>query len=256
MNFRPCIDLHQGSVRQIIGTTLTNKLGPKINFTTDKSVEWFVDLYKQDNLIDGHIVLLGEGNEKVALRAIKRWQSAFQVGGQMNEENAQHWLDQGAKKIIFTSWIIEKNKIHWNRLERLAKKLTPQKIVLDLSCQKFKEDYYIMTEQWKNKSNHLLSLVTPKLADYCSEFLVHATSVEGSKQGIEKDLVTTLAKYKKPKEVTYAGGIARKNDIEYIIKVSKAKLFFTIGSALDIFGGNISYRWLVDNLKKKNINTN
>ena len=251
MIFRPCIDLHQGKIRQIVGITLTDKAGPKINFSATKSVEWFVDLYKADNLQDGHIILLGEGNEKVALRAIKRWPAAFQVGGQMNIDNASFWLDKGAKKIIFTSWLIEKETIHWQRLENLAKKITPQKIVLDLSCQYFDGDYYIMTEQWKNKSKHSLGKVAAKLADYCSEFLIHATSVEGQKKGIEKKLIKTLADYKKPAEITYAGGITTQEDIEFIIQEGQSRLFFTVGSALDIFGGTLSYRLLVDKLKQK-----
>ncbi len=249
MSFRPCIDLYQGAVRQIVGKTLHKKEGPIINFSATKPIEWFVDLYKKDNLTDGHIVLLGDGNCEIALKAIHRWQGSFQVGGQMNEENASFWLDNGAKKIIFTSWIFKKNKIHWDRLERLAKKISPEKIVLDLSCQRFKDNYYIMTEHWENRSKHNLSKLAEKLADYCSEFLIHATSVEGQKKGIEKKLISTIAGYKKPAKITYAGGIASPQDIEYILKEGKGRLFFTIGSALDIFGGKISYRWVVKNFK-------
>ena len=168
----------------------------------------------------------------------------------MTEENASFWLDNGAKKIIFTSWIFEKNKIHWDRLERIATKLSPEKIVLDLSCQQFENNYYIMTEHWENISKHNLSQLAEKLADYCSEFLIHATSVEGQKKGIEKKLISVIANYKRPPKITYAGGIASSQDIEYIQKTGKGRLFFTIGSALDIFGGDISYRWVVKNFKK------
>ena len=250
MSFRPCIDLHQGEVRQIVGKTLGNKEGPIINFSATKPIEWFVDLYKKDDLQDGHVILLGDGNEKSALKAIHRWRDAFHVGGQMTEENASFWLDNGAKKIIFTSWIFEKNKIHWDRLERIATKLSPEKIVLDLSCQQFENNYYIMTEHWENISKHNLSQLAEKLADYCSEFLIHATSVEGQKKGIEKNLISVIANYKRPPKITYAGGIASSQDIEYIQKTGKGRLFFTIGSALDIFGGDISYRWVVKNFKK------
>ena len=189
-------------------------------------------------------------NEKSALKAIHRWRDAFHVGGQMTEENASFWLDNGAKKIIFTSWIFEKNKIHWDRLERIATKLSPEKIVLDLSCQQFENNYYIMTEHWENISKHNLSQLAEKLADYCSEFLIHATSVEGQKKGIEKNLISVITNYKRPPKITYAGGIASSQDIEYIQKTGKGRLFFTIGSALDIFGGDISYRWVVKNFKK------
>ena len=227
-----------------------NKEGPIINFSATKPIEWFVDLYKKDDLQDGHVILLGDGNEKSALKAIHRWRDAFHVGGQMTEENASFWLDNGAKKIIFTSWIFEKNKIHWDRLERIATKLSPEKIVLDLSCQQFENNYYIMTEHWENISKHNLSQLAEKLADYCSEFLIHATSVEGQKKGIEKNLISVIANYKRPPKITYAGGIASSQDIEYIQKTGKGRLFFTIGSALDIFGGDISYRWVVKNFKK------
>ena len=251
MSFRPCIDLYQGEVRQIVGRTLSKKEGPIINFSATKPVEWFVDLYKKDNLTDGHIVLLGDGNDETALKAVRRWQGSFQVGGQMNEENASFWLDNGAKKIIFTSWIFEKEIIHWDRLERLAEKIGCEKIVLDISCQQFKDDYYIMTEHWENRSKHALSQLTEKLADYCAEFLIHATSVEGRKKGIEKKLISVIANYKRPPKITYAGGIASRQDIEYIQKTGKGRLFFTIGSALDIFGGDISYEWVVRNFKSK-----
>ena len=233
-----------------VGKTLGNKECPIINFSATKPIEWFVDLYKKDDLQDGHVILLGDGNEKSALKAIHRWRDAFHVGGQMTEENASFWLDNGAKKIIFTSWIFEKNKIHWDRLERIATKLSPEKIVLDLSCQQFENNYYIMTEHWENISKHNLSQLAEKLADYCSEFLIHATSVEGQKKGIEKNLISVITNYKRPPKITYAGGIASSQDIEYIQKTGKGRLFFTIGSALDIFGGDISYRWVVKNFKK------
>lgn len=248
--FRPCIDLHQGQVRQIVGNTLTNKEGPKINFTAQKPVEWYTELYKNDNLEDGHIILLGAGNEKVALRAIKGWKNGFQVGGGMDLKKADYWLNQGAKKIIFTSWVIQKEKINWERLEKLLQEFGKERIALDISCQQFGGNYFIMTEQWKNKSNHNLSEVIQDLSQYTQEFLVHASALEGRKQGIDKELIKKLRGWSKELKITYAGGIASQVDIKYIIEKKNTPLYFTVGSALDIFGGHIPYRWVVDNFNK------
>ena len=249
--FRPCIDLHQGKVRQIIGSTLSDKTGPIINFSSQKPVEWYVELYKKDGLEDGHIILLGEGNKSVALKAIKSWQGAFQLGGGMDLKQAAYWLEQGAKRIIFTSWVIQKEKIHWDRLVQLTKEFGKEKIVLDISCQKFGKDYFIMTEQWRNKSNHNLQAVIKNLSDYAKELLVHSTTMEGKKMGVDKELVQFLSTVDKKIAITYAGGIASNKDIEYIVKVGAKKLYFTVGSALDIFGGDISYYWIVKNFFKQ-----
>ena len=249
--FRPCIDLHQGEVRQIVGSTLADKNGPQINFSATQSVEWYAELYKADNLVDGHIILLGAGNEKIALRAITCWRDAFQIGGGMDFKSAAYWLEQGAKRIIFTSWVITKEKIHWDRLERLVKEFGKDRIVVDISCQKFKEDYFIMTEQWQNRSQHKLTKAIAQLREYVSEVLVHSTAVEGKKQGIDQGLIPILSSWAETPVVTYAGGIAKVSDIQYIVDKGKSLLYFTVGSALDIFGGALSYRLVVDNFYKQ-----
>jgi phosphoribosylformimino-5-aminoimidazole carboxamide ribotide isomerase len=245
--FRPCIDLYQGEVCQIIGETLSDKKGPKINFTSKKPVEWYTELYKADKLENGHIILLGEGNEQTALRAVKGWRDVFHLGGGMDLKKADYWLKQGAKKIVFTSWIIGEQEIHWERLERLHKEFGRERIVLDISCKKFGEHYFIMTNRWRDKSKHNLEKVVQDFSQYAGEFLVHAAAVEGKKQGIDKELVDILNNWKLPLQITYAGGIASKEDIRYIVEKQNRQLYFTVGSALDIFGGNMPYQWVVKN---------
>ena len=249
--FRPCIDLHQGKVSQIVGSTFSHKNGPKVNFSTQISAEHYAKNYKKDKLENGHIILLGKGNEDAALRALKIWPGSFHIGGGMDIKKAAYFLKQGAKKIIFTSWVIQSNKIYWDRLKELVLEFGKEKIALDISCQEFGKDYYIMTDKWKNQSQHRLIEVIDALIEYSSDFLVHSTTVEGKKQGIDKVLVELLRRWSQKTSITYAGGITSYEDINYIINNGKSPLYFSIGSALDIFGGNLSYQEIVSKFKKR-----
>ena len=189
--------------------------------------------------------MLGEGNVTLAKRALNRWKNVFHIGGGMHLDNAEQWLEYGASKIIFTSYVFNQGKINWNRLEKLTNKLNAMKIVLDLSCKKVGQDYFIMTEYWKVKSviklnNDLLQ----QLENFCSEFLIHSIDSEGKKKGIDKNLLQNLAQYEGI-PITYAGGISDIQDIYFIKKISD-NIDFTIGSALDIFGGNLKYQTIVN----------
>jgi len=245
MKFRPCIDLHNGKVKQIVGSTLNTTNTVKTNFVATKPSEWFANLYKEDKLTGGHIIKLGPGNDDAALNALKAYRNGLQIGGGITLENAKKYIDAGASHVIVTSWIFEKTKIDFTKLQNLSSKIGKENLILDLSCRKKNNEYYIVTNKWQTFTNEIVNEETlDNLAKYCSEFLIHGVDVEGMCAGIEKNLVELLGKWAKI-PITYAGGITTEEDISLIKKLGKDKIDFTVGSALDIFGGN--------SLKYKNI---
>jgi phosphoribosylformimino-5-aminoimidazole carboxamide ribotide isomerase len=83
------------------------------------------------------------------------------------------------------------------------------------------------------------------LLPYCDEFLVHAADVEGLCGGVDQELVGLLGAWGKC-PVTYAGGAATLDDVRLVDELGKGLVDVTVGSALDLFGGNgISYAELV-----------
>ncbi len=239
MQFRPCIDLHNGVVKQIVGSTLSDNdnTALKTNFSAEKPSTWFADLYKKDNLRGGHIIQLGPGNEKAAKDALYRWPDAMQIGGGINADNARHWIEKGAQSVIVTSWVFHEGQIDFNRLNKLKKAVGKDRLVLDLSCRKQNTDYMVVTNRWQTFTNEAVTHdLLDRLSTYCHEFLIHAVDVEGKCQGIEKQLVKTLGSWAGI-PITYAGGIHAKPDIEQINTLGRGNIDFTVGSALDIFGG-------------------
>jgi phosphoribosylformimino-5-aminoimidazole carboxamide ribotide isomerase len=248
MQFRPCIDLHNGKVKQIVGSSLKDELGilPVENFSTDISPKEFAKLYKKDNLLGGHVIKLGSGNDSAAKEALFEWKNGFQVGGGINDENAKHWLDSGASHIIVTSFVFKDGKVNLQNLQKLKKAIGKEKIVLDLSCKKNGNDYYIVTERWQNFSDEVISEKSLNFfAEYCDEFLIHAADVEGKKQGADLELVEILANYS-PVPTTYAGGLSSIDDIKKFRDTGQNRINFTVGSALSIFGGKLDYAALVN----------
>jgi phosphoribosylformimino-5-aminoimidazole carboxamide ribotide isomerase len=240
MHFRPCIDLHQGAVKQIVGGTLSdddpNHL--KTNFEASKPAQWFAELYRQDNLLGGHIIQLGPGNEQAARAALAVWPGGMQIGGGVTIDNAADWLDAGASAVIVTSWVFHDGVVDENRLKALSRHIGASRLVLDLSCRRRKENYYIVTNRWQTFTEERVSLqLLDNLAAYCSEYLIHAVDVEGKGRGIEIPLVSLLGQYN-GLAVTYAGGIHSEEDIQLLEKHGQGRLDFTVGSALDIFGGS------------------
>jgi phosphoribosylformimino-5-aminoimidazole carboxamide ribotide isomerase len=253
MKFRPCIDIHEGKVKQIVGGTLKdNSEGLVENFVTDKDVAYFAELYKRDGLIGGHIIMLGPGNEKEALKALRSYPNGLQVGGGINPVNAGYFLDQGASHVIVTSYVFKDGKINFNNLDKLIRVVGQERLVLDLSCREKNGTFLVVTDRWQNFTNFE---VTPKnldyLASYCDEFLVHGVDVEGQCNGVQTGLVQKLGLWASREDVktpvTYAGGIRSVDDLKVIYNLGEGKLDFTVGSALDIFGGKyLSYREIVD----------
>ncbi|MBQ9775425.1 MAG: phosphoribosylformimino-5-aminoimidazole carboxamide ribotide isomerase [Lentisphaeria bacterium] len=239
--FRPCIDLHDGVVKQIVGGTLTDE-GAKTNFVAAHPPAYYAELYKKDDLTGGHVIKLGPGNDDAAREALAAWRGGLQIGGGITAENAADWLDAGAAKVIVTSYIFKDGELLMPNLAKLLKAVGKEHLVLDLSCRK-KEDgnYYIVTDRWQKFTNRKLHAETLDfLADHASEFLIHAVDVEGKQSGIDEELLNILAAHS-PLPCTYAGGIHSLSDIETIIAAGNGKIGYTVGSALDIFGGKLPY---------------
>lgn len=245
MRFRPCIDLHGGAVKQIIGSTLVDGEPDKLltNFVADRPPAWYARLYRQDDLRGGHIIMLGPGNEAAAHEALSAWPGGFQVGGGISADNAAGWLEKGASHVIVTSWVFQSGRIDEKRLSRLCAEVGRDRLVLDLSCRRRHDDYYVVTDRWQRFTEVRVDVVALQgLAGYCAEFLVHAADVEGKCQGVETDLIRILGQHS-PIPTTYAGGIRDLDDLELVRVEGRGRLDATIGSALDIFGGgSITYR--------------
>lgn len=237
--FRPCIDLHDGKVKQIVGGTLQDDAsGLRTNYVSDRPAAWYADLYKRDGLKGGHIIMLGPGNEAEAKSALAAYPGGLQVGGGINGENAAAWLEAGASHVIVTSWVFRDGRIDWGRIKQLSEKIGKSRLVLDLSCRTRGGEYVIVTDRWQKFTNVALTPQTlVKLAAFCGEFLVHAVDVEGLCRGIDASLVTCLADGS-PIPTTYAGGAKSLQDLVLCTELGRGRIDLTIGSALDIFGGN------------------
>jgi len=251
MKFRPCIDLHQGQVKQIVGSTLSDEdTAVATNFATTRPADDFAALYQKDGLTGGHVILLGPGNEEAARSALHTYPGGLQVGGGITVDNAAEWIAAGASHVIVTSFVFSNGAIDWARLTALRDLVSKEKLVLDLSCRKKpdrKDDdtYYVVTDRWQTFTDTPVNASTlQELAGYCSEFLLHGVDVEGKQCGILPDLVTLLGKHS-PIPVTYAGGVRSLEDLELVERLGQGRVDCTVGSALDIFGGTLSYEGVV-----------
>ena len=234
--FRPCIDLHEGKVKQIVGGTLGDA-GPRTNFVSDRPAAWFAELYQRDGLAGGHVIMLGPGNEAEARAALAAFPGGLHIGGGVNAQNARGWLEAGASHVIVTSWVFREGRVDWERLNELVKAIGKDRLVLDLSCRKRGDNYFVVTDRWQKFTEVTITPETlKKLAGSCAEFLVHAVDVEGLCRGIDRELVEKLGEWA-PIPTTYAGGANSLADLEEVTRLGRGKIDLTIGSALDIFGG-------------------
>ena len=236
--FRPCIDIHNGKVKQIVGSSLSDE-GKDLttHFESDKSPAWFADLYKKDDLRGGHVIMLGKGNETVAKEALAKYHGGLQIGGGIAIENAKEYLDAGASHVIVTSWIFQNEKLDFSRIEALSKEVGKSHLVLDLSCKRTETGWNIATNRWQTVTEvQVTSTTLFVLSKYCDEFLIHAADVEGLQRGMDEALIALLAK-ESPIPVTYAGGARSIEDLKRCAEISNNLVDLTIGSALDIFGG-------------------
>jgi phosphoribosylformimino-5-aminoimidazole carboxamide ribotide isomerase len=237
--FRPCIDLHEGKVKQIVGGTLGAGPGRlQTNFVSDRPAAWYAELYQRDGLKGGHVIMLGPGNETEARAALRAYPGGLQIGGGVNLDNARAWLDAGASHVIVTSWVFRGGQVDWERLSQLVEAVGKARLVLDLSCRRRGEGYFVVTDRWQKFTDLALSRESlEKLAAWCAEFLIHAVDVEGQSRGIDQELVSSLGQWS-PIPITYAGGASSLADLEAVTRLGEGKVDLTIGSALDIFGGS------------------
>jgi len=236
--FRPCIDLHEGKVKQLVGGTLGAETQPlQTNFVSDRPATWYADLYKRDGLQGGHVIMLGPGNEDPARAALAAYRGGLQIGGGINLDNARSWLDAGASHVIITSYVFRDGQVDWQRLRSLVDAIGKDRLVLDLSCRRHDNHYLVVTDRWQKFTGVAINGQNlQRLADSCAEFLVHAADVEGLGRGIDRELVSSLAEWS-PIPTTYAGGANALSDLEEVTRLSDGRIDLTIGSALDIFGG-------------------
>ncbi len=235
--FRPCIDLHQGKVKQIVGGSL-NDDGAATNYISPYDAPYYANLYRQHGLTGGHVIALGPGNKEQALAALQAWPGGLQFGGGVNCENATEYLDAGASQVIVTSYLFEGGQFSWERLERIKAVTGTDRLVLDLSCRKTGDGWHIATDRWQTVTELAITpQVLSELEKHCAEFLIHAADVEGLQGGIDEALVALLGQHCSI-PVTYAGGARSLDDLEQVKTLSGGQVDLTIGSALDIFGGS------------------
>lgn len=257
MKFRPCIDIHNGKVKQIVGGSLLDKGDyAQDNFVSEKDGDFYAKLYKDAGLEGGHIILLNpagsqyyEEDVRQACLALSAYPGGLQIGGGMTAENAAFFLEQGASHIIVTSYVFKDGKINYENFEKIVAVTGKEHLVLDLSCRKKGEDYYIVTDRWQKFTDvKLTEDVLSELADYCDEFLVHAVDVEGKAGGIEEDIAALLGNWDGI-SATYAGGVSSFEDLRKLKELGKNKVDVTIGSALDLFGGKMSFEEVLWEIK-------
>ena len=249
MRFRPCIDIHNGKVKQIVGGSLRDSGDmAEENFCSEQDAAFYAERYQRDGLKGGHIILLNPPSSQYystsrnqALEALGTYPGGLQIGGGVTADNAAGYIEAGASHVIVTSYVFRDGEILWEHLEKLRKAVGNEHIVLDLSCRRKDGAYYIVTDRWQTFTRiRINDAILRELAGYCDEFLVHGVDAEGKASGAEEELVRILSGFGEI-PVTYAGGIGSMEELEQFRKISGGKLDFTIGSALDLFGGTIAY---------------
>lgn len=243
MRFRPCIDLHDGKVKQIVGGSLTDDgRGLVENFVAARDAADYARMFRADGLTGGHLIMLGPGNEAAARRGLAAYPGGLQAGGGINPENAGQYLEWGASHVIVTSYLFENGVFSPVRLEAMVRAVGRERLVIDLSCRRRNGRYDVVVNRWQTFTELTVNRETlMELAGYCAEFLIHGVDVEGKRQGIEEELVRILGD-DCPIPVTYAGGVRNLKDLEAVWRLGRGRVDVTVGSALDIFGGALSYR--------------
>ena len=250
MRFRPCIDIHNGRVKQIVGGSLTDAGDrAKENFVSEMDAAWYADLYRSHGLTGGHVILLNakdspyyEQTKAQALSALREWPGGLMIGGGISADNAGEFLDAGASHVIVTSWVFRDGHIRYDRIRTLWETVGKEHLVLDLSCRKRDGKYFVVTDRWqKFTEEEVTADLLSRLQESCDEFLIHAVDVEGKAKGIEEALVELLADACGI-PATYAGGVGSYEDVRKLRDLGKGKVDVTIGSALDLFGGPLEFR--------------
>lgn len=262
MEFRPCIDIHNGQVKQIVGSSLEDQGDQaRENFVAAKGAEYYAQLYRESEIKGGHIILLNpvsspyyEATRAQAMRALAAYPGGLQIGGGVNADNAAEYLEAGASHVIVTSYVFQDGRINMEHLDKICREVGREHLVLDLSCRIRNSCYYIVTDRWQKFTEEQVDECTlDRLMHYCDEFLIHAVDVEGKSQGIEETLVRQLGEWcGRPDKIaiTYAGGVHDYEDIELLRVLGGGRVHVTIGSALDIFGGKLAFGEVLRRIRK------
>jgi len=247
MRFRPCIDIHNGRVKQIVGSSLKDEgSSASENFVSEKTSVYYAGMFEEKGLKGGHVIILNkkgtpeyDASYAECMNALRTYPGGLQVGGGITPDNAGEFLDAGASHVIVTSYVFAEGLIKKDNLDKISKAASPERLVLDLSCKGFEDGYYIMTDRWQNKTDTKLTPeLLKELSSYCDEFLIHAVDSEGKANGPEKGVLEILKNFDE-RPVTYAGGIASYDDIKSIRDMCDGRVDITVGSALDIYGGKL-----------------
>ena len=258
MKFRPCIDIHNGKVKQIVGGSLRDAGNAATeNFVAEQDAAYYAHLYKEEGLSGGHIIMLNarnsayyEATKEQALGALREYPGGLQVGGGITAENAVEFIEAGASHVIVTSYVFSEGRVNYENLVRMEAAVGKEHLVLDVSCRKRDASYYIMTDRWQKFTDEVVDeALLERLMSYCDEFLVHAVDVEGKARGIETELAALLGDWGKI-PITYAGGVAGFSDLDLLKTLGHNRLDVTIGSALDLFGGPMAYEKVIQYVKQ------
>ena len=253
MEFRPCIDIHNGKVKQIVGASLKDQGNQATeNFVASFDADYYANLYREAGIRGGHVILLNsadseyyEATKAQAKKALAAYPGGLQIGGGIRPDNAMEFLEAGASHVIVTSYVFQDGRILYDRLDTLKRIVGKEHLVLDVSCRRVGEDYFVVTDRWQKLTDEKVTTeLLNRLSQYCDEFLIHAVDVEGKNRGIERDLAEMLGSYEGI-PVTYAGGVGSFEDLELLRDVGKGKVDVTIGSALDLFGGALDWKKVI-----------
>ena len=241
--FRPCIDLHDGRVKQIVGGTLTDdEASLRTNFVAEHDSAWFAEMFRADGLHGAHVIQLGPGNTAAARLALAAFPGGMQLGGGVTPDNARGWIDDGASHVIVTSYLFAGPKLDRARVAAMRAAVGRERLVIDLSCRRVGDHYVVHTNRWQTPTDAVVSArLLDELASSCAEFLVHGVDVEGLRGGMDETLLGCLSQWS-PLPLTYAGGARSLDDLALATRLG---VHVTFGSALDIFGGTLAYRDVV-----------
>ena len=251
MKLRPCIDIHGGYVKQIVGGSVGGRAVVE-NFVSGRDASYYSSLYREMGLSGGHIILLDSAasdpeayaaDREQALGALAAFPRGMQIGGGISPDNAGHYLEAGASHVIVTSYVFRDGMLDEARLSKMKSSVGRERLVLDLSCRKRADgSFVVVTDRWQRFTRWEISLENLlALSAHCDEFLIHAADVEGKRGGIQEDLAEILGLFcrKTGFSVTYAGGVRSVRDVARIAELSGGALDVTVGSALRIFGGDL-----------------
>ena len=253
MRFRPCIDIHNGKVKQIVGSSLRDEgATAKENYISGQDASWYARMFRERSLAGGHMIILNKKGTpeydeslKQCMGALKEYPDGLQVGGGVDADNAMSFIDAGASHVIVTSYVFSDGHINMENLRKISSAVSPEHLVLDLSCKNCDGILTVMTDRWQKKTEHEFNAdLLKELSGYCDEFLVHAVDSEGKSKGPQEEVLSVMKEYT-GSTVTYAGGIASYDDIRMIKDLSDGRIDITIGSALDIYGGHLDMNEII-----------